>query len=63
MGEGGGVEKIEGGGGEKGREAHSSYSRHQIPSDTLTCLFPSNTFLPKTYYFSQHPASENLPEE
>ena len=38
--------------------AHSSYSRHQIPSDTMNCLFPSNTFLPRTYYFSQisHPA-------
>ena len=33
--------------------AHTSYFRHQIPSDTLNCLFPSNTFLPRTYYFFQ----------
>ena len=25
----------------------------QIPSDTLNCLFPSNTFLPRTYYSFQ----------
>ena len=31
----------------------SRYSRQQIPSDTLHCLFPSNTFLPRTYHFSQ----------
>ena len=46
-----------GGGGCRGERflaiAHSSYSRHQIPSDTMNCLFPSNTFLPRTYYFSQ----------
>ena len=28
-------------------------SRHQIPSNTLDCLFPSNNFLPRTYYFFQ----------
>ena len=29
--------------------------KNQIPSDTLNCLFPSNTFtfLPRTYYFFQ----------
>ena len=53
-GVGGGVE------GERGfrQIANSSYSRHQIPSsssgrassDTLNCLFPSNTFLPKTSF-------------
>ena len=32
---------------------HSRYSRQQIPSDTLHCLFPSNIFLPRTYHFSQ----------
>ena len=32
---------------------HSSCSRHQIPSDTMNCLFPNNTFLPRTYYFFQ----------
>ena len=45
------------GGGGKGRGfwemAHSSHSRHQNPSDTLNCLFPSNTSLPRTYYFSK----------
>ena len=44
------------GGGVGGRgfweQAHSSYSIHQIPSDTLNCSFPRNTFLPKTNYFS-----------
>ena len=24
---------------------------HKIPSDTLNCLFSSNTFFPRTYYF------------
>ena len=28
-------------------------SRHQIASNTLDCLFPSNNFLPRTYYFFQ----------
>ena len=27
---------------------HRRYSRHQVPSDTLNYLFPSNTFLPRT---------------
>jgi len=31
--------------------AHSSYSSHQIPSNTLNCLFPSNNFFPRRYYF------------
>ena len=46
------------GGGEKvssmaARAYHpdSSHSRHQIPSNTLICLFPSDAFLPRTYYF------------
>ena len=46
------------GGGEKvssmaARAYHpdSSYSRHQISSNTLICLFPSDAFLPRTYYF------------
>ena len=30
--------------------AHSSYSTHQISSNTLNCLFPDNTFFPRTYY-------------
>ena len=33
--------------------AYSSYSRQQILSDTLHCLFPRITFLPRTYYFFQ----------
>ena len=42
------------GGGEQRvfwRIAHSSYSTHQIPSKTLNCLFPGNSFFPRTYYF------------
>ena len=40
-------------GGDRGfwQIAHSSYSRHQILSDTLHCLFPRSTFLPRTYFF------------
>ena len=33
--------------------AHSCYSWHQLPSDTLNCLLSRNTFLSRTYYFSQ----------
>ena len=42
-----------GGGGQRvfRQIAHSSYSTHQIPSNTLNCLFPGNTFFPRTYYF------------
>ena len=40
-------------GGETGlwQIAHSNYSRRQIPSDTLNCLFSSTTFLTRTNYF------------
>ena len=42
--------------GEGGRgfweQSHSSYSIHQIPSDSLNCSFPRNPFLPKTNNFS-----------
>ena len=31
--------------------AHSSYSTHQIPSNTLNCLFPSNNFFLRRYNF------------
>ena len=31
--------------------AHSRYCRQQIASDTMHFLFPSNTFLPRTYHF------------
>ena len=30
---------------------HSSYSRRQIPSDTPNCLFPKNSFLPRTFHY------------
>ena len=43
-----------GGRGKRGQRvfrqiAQSSYSTHQIPSNTLNCLFPGNTFFPRTY--------------
>ena len=34
-------------------KAHSGYSKHLLPSETLNCLLPSNTFLKGTYYFIQ----------
>ena len=62
-----------GGGGERGfwQIANSSYSRHQIlssssgraSSDTMNCLFPSNTFLSRTFFFPNLPASKDLSEE
>ena len=51
-----------GGGRGLGQITHNS-SRHQIPLDTLNCLFPSNTFIPSTYSFFHSPASKSLPEE
>ena len=51
-----------GGGRGLGQITHNS-SRHQIPVDTLNCLFPSNTFIPSTYSFFHSPASQSLPEE
>ena len=35
-----------------------SYSRLQIPSDTLNYLFPSNTFLPRTIISSTSPSQQ-----
>ena len=32
---------------------NSALTSNQIPSDTMNCLFPSNTFLPRTYYSFQ----------
>ena len=32
---------------------NSALTSIQIPSDTLNCLFPRNTFLPRTYYSFQ----------
>ena len=38
--------------------------RHKIPSDTMNCLFPSNTFLSNDIlFFPNPPASKSLPEE
>ena len=42
---------------------YTSYSRHQITSSTLNCLFPSNTLLKDSLFFPNLPASKNLPEE
>ena len=51
---------VRGGGGLGGlwHITHRSYSRHQVHSDTLNYLFPSNTFRPRTYCFLHvsHPA-------
>ena len=59
-----------GGGGERvfWQIANSSYSRHQIlspssgraSSDTMNCLFPSNTFLSRTYFFSKSPSQQRF---
>ena len=51
-----------GGEGEKGiwQIPHTSYSKHPIPLDTLNLLFPSNTFLPRTYYFFQISQPANI---
>ena len=56
------------GGGEKTFLAnrtytYTSYSRQQITSSTLNCLFPSNTLLKVSLFFPILPASKNLPEE
>ena len=40
--------------------AYTSYSRHQITSNTLNCVFPSNTLLPRTSYFSQISQQANI---
>ena len=32
---------------------NSALTSNQIPSDTMNCLFPGNTFLPRTYYSFQ----------
>ena len=34
-------------------KAHSGYSKHLLPSETLNCLLPGHTFLKGTYYFIQ----------
>ena len=43
--------------------AHCSYCRHEIPSDTLNCLFPSNIPSKDIQFFPNLPASKNWPEE
>ena len=42
---------------------HRRHSRHQIPLDTRPCLFPSNTFITRTFFFPNLPDRKNLPEE
>ena len=42
---------------------HTSYCIHQIPCDTLNCVLPSNTLLPRTLIFPNFPASKTWPEE
>ena len=37
--------------GGRGKIAHSSYSRHQIPSGTLNCLFPCNIPSKDIFFF------------
>ena len=37
--------------GGRGQIAHSSYSRHQIPSGTLNCLFPCNIPSKDIFFF------------
>lgn len=41
-------------------KAHNSYSGHKIPSHTLNCLFPRNTFLPRTNYFIKSPSQQKF---
>ena len=45
---------------ERGQVAHSSYSRHQIPSDTLNCLFSSNIPFKDIHFFSKSPSQQKL---
>ena len=40
--------------------AYTSYFKHKIPPDTLNCLFPNNTFLPRTCYFFQISQPANI---
>ena len=47
-------------GGGRGQIAHSSYSRHQIPSDTLNSLFPSNIPSKDIHFFSKSPSQQKL---
>ena len=46
-----------------GQIAHCSYCRHEIPSDTLNCVFPSNIPSKDIQFFPNLPASKNWPEE
>ena len=34
-------------------KAHSGYSKHLLPSETLNCLLPGHTFLKGTYYYTK----------
>ena len=50
-----------GGGGGFGKQSYfrgdcqHSYSRRQIPSDTPNCVFPKNSFLPRTFHYFHIP--------
>ena len=54
-------EFIPSGGGEvSGKKTHARYSTHQIPTDTHSYIFPSNTFHLWTYHFFQTPIQQKL---
>ena len=54
-------EFIPSGGGEvPGKKTHARYSTHQIPTDTHSYIFPSNTFHLWTYHFFQTPIQQKL---
>ena len=54
-------EFIPSGGGEvSGKKTHARYSTHQIPTDTHSYIFPSNTFHLWTDHFFQTPIQQKL---
>ena len=54
-------EFIPSGGGEvSGKKTHARYSTHQIPTDTHSYIFPSNTFHLWTYHFFQTTIQQKL---
>ena len=42
------------------QKTHARYSTHQIPTDTHSYIFPSNTFHLWTYHFFQTPIQQKL---
>ena len=50
----GAIHPVSWGGGGGGFCQHS-YSRRQIPSDTPHCVFPKNSFLPRTFHYFHIP--------